>query len=109
MVELDGREGRAKRPHVLGVIDADGEAGSGRELHEAPQAGRPHDLVSDEDVVEAGVGEGLGLADLGAADSLGTREPQTRGDLHHAVGLDVRAQSGTRLARAFDEAGDVGV
>src|SRR5262249_51411048 len=65
------------------------------------------DRVAEEDVVEAGVREDLGLGDLGEREPAGAGRDLQAADEGRLVGLGVRAQLYARGARALLHRGDV--
>ena len=87
--------GAADAAEPLGHLDrvkADPDPGPLQQVAEPAELGLPHQRIGDQQVVEAGVGHHLGLAQLGAGDPGGTGLDLHPGDLGRLVGLGVGAE-----------------
>ena len=103
-----GRDGRVRQlAHVAGVVDGDRQRAAPGERDQAGDLERPHDLVGDEDVLDAAVSERLRLAELGAGDADGAGGELQLGDLDALVRLGVRAQLRRPARREVGHAADV--
>jgi hypothetical protein len=96
---------------VGGSVDGDGDvgAGAGDEGGEAAGLDRADDLVGDQDVADAGGGEDLGLAELGAGDADGAGGELAVGDGRALVALRVGALGNATGGELAGDAGDVAV
>ena len=71
------------------VVERDGEAGAAGQRDQAGELGAAQQIEGQEDVVQAGIGHDLGLAQLLAGDADGTQLDLAAGELRQLVGLDV--------------------
>ena len=106
---IGAAKGLAQQLDLVGMIHADGQPDPLRQRSQPPQLGRSNHLVGDEDVVDAAIGEDLGLTGLGATDALCASLDLALGHCEHAVGLDVRPQPGASVLGDLRRARDVGV
>ena len=100
-------EGPGQGGRPLDAVHPHGEAHAVSQRHEPPALVLAHDGVGDEEVVEAGVGEDLRLADLGDGEPPRARGALKAGDLRALVGLGVGTQPHARVAGPAGHSGDV--
>ena len=90
---------RQRRRHALGglaTVEHQGQPRAARQRRQPLQLLSADDVVGDEDVVDAGVGHHLGLAELLAGDADGTELDLSARELRDLVRLDVRPEGESR-------------
>jgi hypothetical protein len=71
-----GNSGPGNLVHMAGGIHTDTYLGAPRQVRQAAQLQGANDLIGDEEIVETGVGDHLGLAQFGAQEALGAPRGQ---------------------------------
>ena len=102
-----GPEGLGQRARAVQAVDADRQAHAVRKREQPASLVLADRGVGEKHVVEARLGEDLGLADLGERQAACARRALQRRDRGALVGLGVRPQPHSGLARPRGHALDV--
>ena len=109
--QLEAGIGRGPRQQFrsLATVDRTPQRHASGKSSEPLQLGRRHDLISDEQVVDACVGEHFSFRDFRHRDSGRAGCNLKAGDLRHLMRLGVRSQTYAEAARGCCHHVDVGV